>query len=335
MKNFRLFSLPVLSIGLVMFCGLLGSCKKDEVALTKGRVANVAEAMSSNGDLMKAALATANISNELSAAGPFTVFNPVDSAFIKAGFFSGRAISGANPAWLANILKYHVTNSSLMTAKIIAGSIPTLTTGKNLNITVANTIKLNGGGHASNVATVNSVSKDVTLINGVFHSIDRLLFPEPVKLTELIVNNGEFTLLEAALLKANLLATIDGGTFTVFAPTDDAFIAFLGVPAKDAAEKDRPRADLIADAVKALNALDNTMLTGILNYHMLVGNVPAASLTTGEVTTVNGKKLAVKLADKKISVVGTGNNNKAANVNFTNVYSTNGIIQIIDKVLIP
>ena len=123
---------------------------------------------------------------------------------------------------------------------------------------------------------------------------------------------GQFNTLVAAVKAAGLVDTLNGkGPFTVFAPTDDAF------------------AKLPAGTVETLLKPENKeKLAGILTYHVLSGKVMAADVTTSSAKTVNGKEVAIKVADGKVTV-------GAATVVKTDIAASNGVIHVIDTVLLP
>ena len=127
------------------------------------------------------------------------------------------------------------------------------------------------------------------------------------------VANGSFKTLVAAVTAADLVATLSGpGPFTVFAPTDDAFSA------------------LPAGTVESLIAPENKeKLTGILTYHVVAGTVMAGDLSDGmKARTVNGSEITVTIADGKVKING-------ANVVLADVATSNGVIHVIDTVLLP
>lgn len=123
---------------------------------------------------------------------------------------------------------------------------------------------------------------------------------------------GTFNTLAAALTAADLVATLQGpGPFTVLAPTDEAFAKI-------------PEADL-----QALLA-NKEELTKVLTYHVIAGNVPASQVTTlTEATTVEGRKITIAVVDGKVVLNGN------VNVTATDVQASNGVIHVIDAVLMP
>jgi uncharacterized surface protein with fasciclin (FAS1) repeats len=125
------------------------------------------------------------------------------------------------------------------------------------------------------------------------------------------VSAGSFTTLATALEAAGLVDTLKGnGPFTVFAPTDDAF------------------AKLPAGTVESL-LKDIPALTAILTYHVVPGKVQAAQVVTmSSADTVNGESLPVSVMNGRVKI-GT------ATVTATDIMATNGVIHVIDSVLIP
>lgn len=123
---------------------------------------------------------------------------------------------------------------------------------------------------------------------------------------------GQFNTLVAAVKAAGLVETLSGeGPFTVFAPTDEAF------------------AKLPAGTVEDLLKPENKeKLTAILTYHVVAGKVMAADVKSGDVKTVNGKEATIKVADGKVTI-------GSANVVKTDIAASNGVIHVIDSVLIP
>ncbi len=128
-------------------------------------------------------------------------------------------------------------------------------------------------------------------------------------LVETATSAGQFNTLATALQKAGLVDTLKGpGPFTVFAPTDDAFAKV-------------PKAQL--DALLA----DKDKLVAVLTYHVVPGKVMAKDVKAGEVRTVQGSSLTVTTADG-VKVDG-------ANVVKTDIAADNGVIHVIDSVVIP
>lgn len=134
----------------------------------------------------------------------------------------------------------------------------------------------------------------------------------PKDIIETAVAAGTFNTLAKALTAAGLIETLKGtGPFTVLAPTDEAFAK---IPAKD---------------LEALLA-DKAALTKVLTYHVISGNVPASTVTTlTEATSLEGSKIMIKVVDGKVML------NGASEVTATDVAASNGVIHVINTVLMP
>jgi len=134
-----------------------------------------------------------------------------------------------------------------------------------------------------------------------------------MNIVETAVNNGSFKTLVAAVAAADLVATLSGpGPFTVFAPVDAAFAA------------------LPAGTVESLVKPENKgKLTSILTYHVVAGKVLSTDLSNGmKAKTVNGGEITITIADGKVKING-------AHVVIADVATSNGVIHVIDSVLLP
>jgi uncharacterized surface protein with fasciclin (FAS1) repeats len=153
---------------------------------------------------------------------------------------------------------------------------------------------------------------DIEASNGVIHVIDAVILPEARTIVDIAVEDGRFTTLVTALTEAGLVETLQGdGPFTVFAPTDDAFGA------------------LPEGTIEGLLA-DIPALTNILLYHVVDGKVMAADvveLDGQEVETLSGSTFMVKL-DNGVYV-------GDAMVIITDIEASNGVIHVVDSVLLP
>ena len=256
-------------------------------------------------DSLVAALSHAELVSALQADGPFTVFAPTDDAFAAAGIDLSTFDTDEENATLSDILLYHVVSGAVASSDVTDGMSAEALNGDELSFTVSD------GSVMVNDATVTSA--DVMASNGIIHVIDKVLMP-PADLGDIPTvaqGTGIHTSLVAAVVQAELLTTLQGdGPFTVFAPTDDAFAA-AGID---------------------LAALDNeegkATLTDILLYHVVSGAVPSSAVTDGmSAAAVNGDDLSF--------AVGEGVMVNDANVVLADVPASNGVIHVIDKVLMP
>lgn len=270
---------------------------------------------SSNEDFeqLTAAVNAAGLASTLESAGPFTVFAPTDAAF--AAF----AASGIDPeAVLADILLYHVAPGEYTAADVVGRSTLPTAFGQPLNIAVE-------GGNVVIDGRATVIATDIMASNGVIHVIDAVL-PPPVNaldlselgdptmtIAEVAAADGRFSTLLAALDAAGLAGVFDSpGNYTVFAPTDAAFAA------------------LPDGAIPALLADPQGELTTILTYHVVNDALSINQIANSTwLPTLEGRPLQVT-TDAAINVYVDG-----CRVQPFNVRASNGVIHVVDCVLIP
>ena len=255
-------------------------------------------------DSLVAAVIQAELLTTLQGEGPFTVFAPTDDAFTAAGIDLAALDTDEGKATLTDILLYHVVSGSVASSALADGMIATAVNGDDLTFTVGQSVMVNDA---------NVILADVEASNGIVHVIDKVLMPpaDLVDIPTVAQGTGIHDSLVAAVIQANLLSTLQGeGPFTVFAPTDDAFTA-AGID------------------LNALNSDEGlATLSDILLYHVVSGAVPSSAVTDGLVAAaVNGDDLTF--------TVGEGVMVNDANVILADVQASNGIIHVIDKVLMP
>ena len=252
---------------------------------------------------LAAALQAAGLVDALKGEGPFTVFAPTDDAFAKLPEGTVEALLADIPA-LSDILLYHVAEGQLFAADVLAlEKIETLQ-GKSAKISLMDGKAMIDGAEI--------IITDILTSNGVIHVIDSVIIP-PMDIVETAVADGRFTTLAAALEAADLVETLKGeGPFTVFAPTDDAF------------------AKLPAGTVEDLLKPENLeTLKNILLYHVVEGKVMASDVVTLEsAETVLGQEVTVRVEDGKVFI-------NDAEVIITDIETYNGVIHVIDSVLLP
>jgi uncharacterized surface protein with fasciclin (FAS1) repeats len=256
---------------------------------------------------LEAAVIAAELADDLSGPGPFTVFAPTDAAFAALPAGTVDALLADPTGDLANILLYHVLGLQALSTDLVDGMIVTTLLGEEITVTI------NGSGVFVNDAQVTVA--DVAATNGVVHVIDAVLLP-PVMPTntimDIVANSADHNTLEAALVASGLNETLGTpGDFTLFAPTDAAF------------------ALLPAGTVEALLADPNGQLVDVLLYHVLAGSVPSSALSDGlVVTTAQGSDVTVTINADGVFI-------NDAEVIVANVMADNGIVHVIDAVLLP
>jgi len=199
---------------------------------------------------------------------------------------------------LTGILLYHVVAANVKSTDLANGFVQTAG-GYSIEVNLDEGVKIN---------TASVIQADVIATNGVIHVIDEVLMPPSEDIVEKAISftPDEFNTLVSAVVQADLVSTLKSdGPFTVFAPTDAAFTA-LGVD---------------------LASLSKEDLTNILLYHVVPASVFSSDLSEGAVQTANGSTVNVSL-DGGVKI-------NDSNVVIANVQTTNGVIHVIDQVLIP
>ncbi|MBT6162370.1 MAG: T9SS type A sorting domain-containing protein [Crocinitomicaceae bacterium] len=258
--------------------------------------------------LLEAAVLEADLAGALSGDGPFTVFAPTDdavTALVTAlGITAEELLALPN---LAEILQYHVVAATAMAADLSDGQMITTLLGQDVEVTIGD------AGVFINNAQVTAA--DITADNGVVHVIDAVLVPAPPQTTvvDIIVNSQSHTVLEAAVISADLAGTLSGdGPFTVFAPTDDAFATLL---------------EALGYTAEELLAYPG--LTDILLHHVVAGTAMAADLSDGQmITTLLGQDVTVTINEMGVFI-----NNSMVTV--ADIVADNGVVHVIDAVLVP
>ncbi|MEM9362268.1 MAG: fasciclin domain-containing protein [Bacteroidota bacterium] len=348
MKKALLLRSQLLTLLLAMFT-FLACTEDDEQAIadetpTETQL-NIVETAQGNDALssLVAALTTADLNDDsdligtLSGTGPFTVFAPTNDAFTALlgsldGFDSLADFDTEEErALLATILQYHVVAGiAAASTDLTDGQVIETVQGENVTITINDDVFI--GDATDTDAEV--IIPNVGASNGIVHVIDKVLLPQevidalnppaPETLVDIVVATEALSLLEAAVIKAGLVDTLNGdGPFTVFAPTNDAFVALL---------------DILGDDYSSLDDFDTQeeidLLRNILLYHVIPAQVLEADLAEGEVgTAFAGNSISV-IASGDTFVIGDASS-VDANITDTDILASNGVAHTIDKVLLP
>jgi transforming growth factor-beta-induced protein len=249
------------------------------------------------------ALEAAGLVDTLSGDGEFTVFAPDDAAFEAFETENPGVLASLSDDELRAVLTYHVVGAEVRSNDLVSGSIAETLSGDYVAIDLSEGVKVN----AAEVT-----SADIDASNGVIHVIDRVILPPSDNIVQTAVSAGSFTQLASALVATGLDEALSGeGPFTVFAPTDAAFEAF---------EAENPG---------VLASLSAEQLSSVLLYHVTDGWVGAADLEDGASvpTLLEGASLSVDLSSSLMV------NN--SNVDAANVLTSNGVIHVIDEILLP
>lgn len=337
-SNYKYFILSALAIA-----GTLVSCEEDEFQ-SGLRISNLAESFASTGDIHRVAYTKANADGSLTAAfsgESLTGFLPTEQAYKNAGYINTESVSEGEVSVLKEIILYHVVQGARRSEELTSGNLQTLASGKNVTVALQNAdIVLSGPG---NQGAARVIATNAFVTNGYIHVTENLLLPVQRKLTDITIQNGYFDLLEAAMVRANLVNTFAGaGPFTIFAPGDAAFISYFKIPAKDGNGNERKYSSMQADALAAINATSPAALAELLNYHVVNGNLSSDDFNPGDLITLDGRTINIELDDNGNlkAVLGIGNlDDEGAALASTpiqaNVMGINGVIHIVDRVLKP
>lgn len=299
------FILPALAAAGILFA----SCKKDDTPAPASNT--VVDVATKNGfTTLVSAVGTAGLTSTLTGTGPFTVFAPTNAAF--------SAITvPSDPAMLGSILKYHV-----ISGKILSTALPTsYATG----VATVNGDSVYVKRFPSGNAYVNGVkveTANVDASNGVVHVLGTVLLPPAASAVAVAQSDTSFKLLVQAVIKCGLTSALSApGSFTVFAPTNAAFRA-IGF---DSA------------AIANANAATVNTLTSVLQYHVVPARAFSADLVEGLTTAptlLSGKSLSFSISGGA-KVTGSGNGGTASNIVKVNLVAKNGVVHVIDRVLLP
>ena len=282
------------------------------------------------------ALQASGLASEL-ASGEYTVFVPNDGAFLTLLNDLDISLNDlmANPALLQGVINYHVVPGIYTAEDIRNGMMGALETAQGSALTfgfdnLTSRITINNG-----AASIES--SDIVTGNGIVHVIDNVLLPPNA--TELMMNpmidaspmpdaepgktiegisEDTFVVLTEAVAAAGLADELSSGEYTLFAPNDGAFLTFLN-------DQDMSYAQLLAD---------QTLLQNVLSYHLVPGTVTVEDIQAGQnsLETVNGATLnfGFNSGTSRVTI-----NGGAASVEAADIFASNGVVHIIDNVLLP
>ena len=275
-------------------------------------------------ETLTAAVVAAGLDGALSG-GSWTVFAPTDDAFAKLGLDASNVGSAFSKAELTDILLYHVLTAPVSSeeAKASQGDI-VMGNGK-----IAGLKYFDGSLYLNDDSKV--IAPDVVASNGVIHVVDTVILPPWPRtedapegeigsgdvvtgntIVDIAVNDGRFNTLVAAVVATDLAGALSDGSWTVFAPTDDAF-AKLGL-----------------DETNVASAFSKAELTDILLYHVLTAPVSSeeAKASQGDIVMGNGKIAGLKYFKGSLYV------NDDSKVIIQDINADNGVIHVVDTVIL-
>ncbi len=290
------------SAAVLLLGATVAACSDDDLNAPNDRtIADIAGNTPSLSTLV-AALGAADLGAALEATGPFTVFAPINDAFenLPDGIVTSLLETG-NRTTLQQLLRYHVVPGAFTASQLTDGQQLVTLTGQSLTVRVQNgTVTVDG---------VPVVTADVEASNGVVHLIDGVL-TEALNIVELAALTSDLSTLVGAVGSAGLATALTGENLTVFAPTNAAFAA-------------------LGSAVPT----DPAVLAQVLQLHVVGTRAPSSSLSNGQtVASLLGPTLTVGIVGSNITITGPQN---VVNVVITDIAASNGIIHVIDAVLLP
>lgn len=331
MKNLYILKymlITMLTISVLTSCETTSSYEADLPS-----IANIAV---SNADFstLEAAAITGGVAGVLSnanpndASGAYTVFAPTNDAFARLGL-NEQTLGVLQKSFLTNTLLYHVSNGNLLGSSINDGvnSTSALSVDRRF-ITRGEDTYINGS---------KILATDVMASNGTVHVIDKVMIATGVDIVQSAIalqsanvfTFSELSYLVEAVVYTDLvdaLTASDGSpSFTVFAPTDQAFVdlgAALGLTFTEPSD------------IRQLPV--ETVRTVLLNHVIADGGKFTSELNAGTVTPLGGDDLTLgAFTNGTLTVTGVGNGNQAANMGIPDVQTTNGVVHVIDRVLLP
>jgi transforming growth factor-beta-induced protein len=244
-----------------------------------------------------------------------TVFAPSDrafKAFLKENGY--KNIRQVPKETLKAVLLYHVVEGKVRSTDLSNGYVPTLN-GAAVMVALSSGVMINDA---------NVKYADIRALNGIIHVIDKVLFPPTQNIVEIAQSMPDnFSILVDVVVAAGLAETLSSeGDYTVFAPTNDAFVSLLGELG-------------LADLNALVGAIGIEGVKKVLLYHVVDGRVYSSDLPMGPLTvpTLNGGTFEI---DVTIPGITDFNGRQAGLIpSLLNVQATNGVIHVIDKVILP
>ena len=317
----KVFSLLAATVMGTFIITSTSSCKKDEESTPTDNTITGIVVAGANFTVLEKAVVKAGLNATLSGTGPFTVFAPDDAAFSAAGI-SSATVDALTADQLKSLLLYHT-----LASKVLAVDVPA---GPNAKVSTANTpadsifVTKNAGGVYVNGVKV--LTADVAATNGVIHVLAKALNKPSGNIVATAQANvgGDNGLdsLVAAIVRADaaapgLINTINSNVLTVFAPTNKAF-----------------RDLLTALGVSNISQIPIATLSAVLTYHVKGGRAFSSDLANGSLAMFAGGNTTVAISGAGATIKGTSNT-IASNIIATDIMAYNGVVHLIDRVLIP
>lgn len=302
----------------LLLTGFMGACTDNTTPPSPVRTIADVVAADSDFSILRDALDYAGLTGDL-RKNTVTVLAPNNAAFQASGLADIAAVRALPMGTVKSILQYHVLGFEIPASAIVVGKNTEVATLQGSNVYVTKSTAASG----VSVNNAKLTKTDLKAENGLIHVIDRVLMPPTQSILEIAQANPDLTFLVAAVYRAAesnpaVLSAFNGGKnniYTVFAPSNASFIA-AGFPS----------IDFIRDTPAA------TVATVVLN-HVIAGRAFSPTLANGNASTAANGKLAVDVSSG-VSVTSKGNTQPSKVVK-ADILATNGIVHVIDRVLLP
>ncbi len=312
--------LIALTMGTILTTSMT-SCSKDDDPVPASNTITDKVVADANFSLLEQAVVKANLATTLSGTGPFTVFAPDDAAFAASGI-NATAINALSASQLSNLLLYHTIPSKILAAQVPAGPNAKVVTASGDSVFVtsnASGVYVNG---------IKVIAADIAADNGVIHKVGRVINPPAGNIVETAIAAGLDSLVKAVTRATSgpggdptLAGTLSTAKLTVFAPTNQAFTNLL-------------TALMLTD----INQIPMPTLLAVLRYHVVGGRAFSSDLANGSLSMLAGGNTTINLTNGTSggpTILGNSNGGNKSNITATNIMCRNGVVHLIDRVLVP
>ncbi|HEU4903395.1 MAG TPA: fasciclin domain-containing protein [Flavisolibacter sp.] len=308
---------------LCFFAFFLASCEKEDDNDNTGNTITDIVVNTDDFSTLESAVLKADVQATLSGTGPYTVFAPDNAAFTASGV-TNAVLNSLTADQAKAILLYHTLSASVPSGSVPAGPNAKVTTASGDSVFVtrnARGVFVNG---------VRVTQADITASNGVIHRIGSVLMPPVGNIVQTASAPGSgLDSLVKAVTRAttapggdpSLAATLSSATLTVFAPNNAAFTQLLS-----------------ALSLTDINQIPVNTLLSVLRYHVVAGRAFSSDLANGNLAMLAGGNTTINLtngADGGPTITGSGNGANRSNITMANIVARNGVVHMIDRVLLP
>lgn len=319
MKNIKIKSalLALTLMGTIVSCD---SEYKDETPSIAGiAVANLNFSTLEGAAVQGGLVGVLSNSNPNDPSGKYTVFAPTNDAFARLGLINAGSLGGLQNSFLTNTLLYHVSNGNLPSTQIVTGGTSASALGVNRRfISRGNDLYINGS---------KIILTDVNASNGTVHAIDKVMIATGVNIVESAIllkdskvfKSPELTFLVQAVISSGLAPTLSdpNNNFTIYAPTDAAFKAAGFATTQDVANT------------------SPLVLRQVLLNHAISGGRFTSEQTSTTASTAGGGTLTYSQFLNGTFTVKSRGITTPANMVIPDIQCSNGVVHIIDTVLLP